>query len=176
VATGGAEQTHSFFVRVYETVSMHAHERAANSFLRAQAIVDTVTAGKMAAAAASAAALAGGRQQRGDLVRQELGAEAQGACACQAAFACAYVQKGASASDSPACDGRLVGRREQRLEGLLDSGGEHAAGDRGVGRGWRRWHVRVQRVQLRGPVTVRFISSRAPIVGQLSRPGPVIDA
>jgi hypothetical protein len=60
VATGGAEQTHSFFVRVYETVSMHAHERAANSFLRAQAIVDTVTAGKMAAAAASAAALAGG--------------------------------------------------------------------------------------------------------------------
>jgi hypothetical protein len=45
---------------VYEAVSMHAHERAANSFLRAQAIVDTVTAGKMAAAAASAAALAGG--------------------------------------------------------------------------------------------------------------------
>jgi RNA polymerase sigma factor (sigma-70 family) len=60
VAGGGAEQAHSLFVRVYETVSMHAHERAANSFLRAQAIVDTVTAGKMAAAAASAAALAGG--------------------------------------------------------------------------------------------------------------------
>ncbi len=39
---------------------MHVHERTANSFLRAQAIVDTVTAGKMAAAAASAAALAGG--------------------------------------------------------------------------------------------------------------------
>jgi RNA polymerase sigma factor (sigma-70 family) len=60
VAGGGAEQTHSFFVRVYETLTMHAHERAANSFLRAQAIVDTVTASKMAAAAASAAALAGG--------------------------------------------------------------------------------------------------------------------
>jgi RNA polymerase sigma factor (sigma-70 family) len=60
VASGGAEQTHSFFVRVYETVSLHMHERTANSLLRAQAIVDTVTAGKMAAAAASAAALAGG--------------------------------------------------------------------------------------------------------------------
>jgi hypothetical protein len=47
-------------VRVYETLAMHMHERTANSFLRAQAIVDTVTAGKMAAAAASAAALAGG--------------------------------------------------------------------------------------------------------------------
>jgi RNA polymerase sigma factor (sigma-70 family) len=60
VASGGAEQAHSLFLRVYETLTMHAHERAANSFLRAQAIVDTVTAGKMAAAAASAAALAGG--------------------------------------------------------------------------------------------------------------------
>jgi hypothetical protein len=59
VASGGAEHAHSLFVRVYETLTMHAHERAANSFLRAQAIVDTVTAGKMAAAAASAAALAG---------------------------------------------------------------------------------------------------------------------
>jgi RNA polymerase sigma factor (sigma-70 family) len=60
VASGGAEQTGSFFVRVYETMTVHLHERAANSFLRAQAIVDTVTAGKMAAAAASAAAVAGG--------------------------------------------------------------------------------------------------------------------
>jgi RNA polymerase sigma factor (sigma-70 family) len=60
VAGEGAEHTGSFFVRVYETVTMHLHERAANSFLRAQAVVDTVTAGKMAAAAASAAAVAGG--------------------------------------------------------------------------------------------------------------------
>jgi hypothetical protein len=60
VASGGVEQANGLFVRVYETLTMHAHERAANSFLRAQAIVDTVTAGKMAAAAASAAALAGG--------------------------------------------------------------------------------------------------------------------
>jgi len=60
LAGGGAEQAHGLFVRVYETLTMHLHERAASSFLRAQAIVDTVTAGKMAAAAASAAALAGG--------------------------------------------------------------------------------------------------------------------
>jgi hypothetical protein len=59
-ANGGVEQTGSFFVRVYETVSLHLHERAANSVLRAQAVFDTVTAGKMAAAAASAAAVAGG--------------------------------------------------------------------------------------------------------------------
>jgi hypothetical protein len=39
VAGGGAEQAHGLFVRVYETLTMHAHERAANSFLRAQAIV-----------------------------------------------------------------------------------------------------------------------------------------
>jgi RNA polymerase sigma factor (sigma-70 family) len=60
VANGGIEHTGSFFVRVYETVSLHLHERAANSFLRAQAVFDTVTAAKMAAAAASAAAVAGG--------------------------------------------------------------------------------------------------------------------
>jgi RNA polymerase sigma factor (sigma-70 family) len=59
-ANGGVEHTGSFFVRVYETVSLHLHERAANSVLRAQAVFDTVTAGKMAAAAASAAAVAGG--------------------------------------------------------------------------------------------------------------------
>jgi RNA polymerase sigma factor (sigma-70 family) len=60
VGSAGAEHAGSFFVRVYETTRMHLHERAANSFLRAQAIVDTVTAGKMAAVAASAAAVAGG--------------------------------------------------------------------------------------------------------------------
>jgi RNA polymerase sigma factor (sigma-70 family) len=60
VAAGAAEHTGSFFVRVYETVTMHLHERTANSLVRAQAIVDTVTAGKMAAVAASAAAVAGG--------------------------------------------------------------------------------------------------------------------
>jgi RNA polymerase sigma factor (sigma-70 family) len=59
-ANGGVEHTGSFFVRVYETVSLHLQERAANSVLRAQAVFDTVTAGKMAAAAASAAAVAGG--------------------------------------------------------------------------------------------------------------------
>jgi len=39
VASGGVEQANGLFVRVYETLTMHAHERAANSFLRAQAIV-----------------------------------------------------------------------------------------------------------------------------------------
>jgi hypothetical protein len=60
VASGGTEQAHGLFVRVYETLAMQMHERTANSVLRAQAIVDTVTAVKMPAAAASAAALAGG--------------------------------------------------------------------------------------------------------------------
>jgi RNA polymerase sigma factor (sigma-70 family) len=59
-AGGGAEHASSLFVRVYETMTMQLNERAAHSFLRAQAIIDTVTAGKMAAAAASAAAMAGG--------------------------------------------------------------------------------------------------------------------
>ena len=49
VASGGVEQANGLFVRVYETLTMNVHERAANSFVRAQAIVDTVTAGKMAA-------------------------------------------------------------------------------------------------------------------------------
>jgi RNA polymerase sigma factor (sigma-70 family) len=60
VGSVGAEHGSSFFVRVYETVAMHLHERTANSIMRAQAIVDTVSAGKMAAVAASAAAMAGG--------------------------------------------------------------------------------------------------------------------
>ncbi|MEA2254830.1 MAG: hypothetical protein QOG35_875 [Solirubrobacteraceae bacterium] len=60
VAAGGAEPSGSFFLRVYETVTMHLHERTANAFLRAQAIVDTAAAAKMAAVAASAAAVAGG--------------------------------------------------------------------------------------------------------------------
>ena len=42
MASGGAEQANGLFVRVYETLSMHVHERTANSFLRAQAIVDTL--------------------------------------------------------------------------------------------------------------------------------------
>ena len=59
IASGGADHA-SFFMRVYETVTLHLHERAANTIMRAQAIVDTATAGKMAAVAASAAAVAGG--------------------------------------------------------------------------------------------------------------------
>jgi RNA polymerase sigma factor (sigma-70 family) len=59
-AGAGADHAGSFFFRVYEAVSLHLHERGASSVMRAQAIVDTVTAYKMAAVAASAAALAGG--------------------------------------------------------------------------------------------------------------------
>ena len=59
-AGAGADHAGSFFFRVYEAVSLHLHERTASSVMRAQAIVDTVTAYKMAAVAASAAALAGG--------------------------------------------------------------------------------------------------------------------
>jgi RNA polymerase sigma factor (sigma-70 family) len=81
VASGGAEHTGSLFVRVYETVTMSLHERAANSFLRAQAIVDAVTAGKMAAAAASAAAVAGG------------GVAVQGALTAPATAPAALVQR-----------------------------------------------------------------------------------
>ncbi|MDP9344319.1 MAG: zf-HC2 domain-containing protein, partial [Actinomycetota bacterium] len=49
-----------FFTRAYETLAMTASERAANAVVRAQAVVDTVAAGKMAVAAASVAAVAGG--------------------------------------------------------------------------------------------------------------------
>jgi hypothetical protein len=56
VGGAGVEHAGGFFVRVYETVTMHLHERAANLFLRAQAVIDTVTAAKMAAVAAAAAA------------------------------------------------------------------------------------------------------------------------
>lgn len=48
------------FSRLYEAATMALNERAANAVLRAQAVVDTVAAGKMAAAAASVAAVAGG--------------------------------------------------------------------------------------------------------------------
>jgi RNA polymerase sigma factor (sigma-70 family) len=60
MAGAGVEQASAFFMRVYETVTLQFHERAANSILRAQAIVDTASVGKMAAVAASAAAVAGG--------------------------------------------------------------------------------------------------------------------
>jgi hypothetical protein len=49
VASGGAEQANGLFVRVYETLSMHVHERTANSFLRAQAIVRRIDNGASAA-------------------------------------------------------------------------------------------------------------------------------
>lgn len=47
-------------VRLYEAIAGALHERAAASVLKAQALLDATSAGKVAAAAASAAALAGG--------------------------------------------------------------------------------------------------------------------
>jgi len=47
-------------VRLYEAVAGGVHERAAASVLKAQALLDATSAGKVAAAVASAAAVAGG--------------------------------------------------------------------------------------------------------------------
>jgi hypothetical protein len=60
LADGPVEQAGGLLGRLAEWVLTSAHERAVGSVMRAQAVLDTVTAGKMAAVAASAAALAGG--------------------------------------------------------------------------------------------------------------------
>jgi Putative zinc-finger len=60
VADGPVEQAAGLLGRLAEWVLTSAHERAVGSVMRAQAVLDTATAGKMAAVAASAAALAGG--------------------------------------------------------------------------------------------------------------------
>jgi hypothetical protein len=57
---GSVEQAGGLLGRLAEWVLTSAHERAVGSVMRAQAVLDTATAGKMAAVAASAAALAGG--------------------------------------------------------------------------------------------------------------------
>jgi hypothetical protein len=57
---GPVRQAGGLLGRLAEWVLTSAHERAVGSVMRAQAVLDTVTAGKMAAVAASAAALAGG--------------------------------------------------------------------------------------------------------------------
>jgi anti-sigma factor RsiW len=60
LADGTVEQAGGLLGRLAEWVLTSAHERAVGSVMRAQAVLDTATAGKMAAVAASAAALAGG--------------------------------------------------------------------------------------------------------------------
>ena len=60
VAHGPAEQAGGLLGRLAEWVVATAHDRAATSLMRVQAVLDTATAGKAAAVAASAAALAGG--------------------------------------------------------------------------------------------------------------------
>jgi hypothetical protein len=57
---GRVEQAGGLLGRLAEWVLTSAHERAVGSVVRAQAVLDAATAGKMAAVAASAAALAGG--------------------------------------------------------------------------------------------------------------------
>ncbi|MCW3046508.1 MAG: polymerase, sigma-24 subunit, subfamily, partial [Solirubrobacterales bacterium] len=57
---GAVEQAGGLLGRLAEWVLTSAHERAVGSVMRAQVVLDTVTAGKVAAVAASAAALAGG--------------------------------------------------------------------------------------------------------------------
>jgi hypothetical protein len=60
LADGPVEQAGGLLGRLAEWALTSAHERAVGSVMRAQAVLDTATAGKMAAVAASAAALAGG--------------------------------------------------------------------------------------------------------------------
>jgi hypothetical protein len=50
----------SLLVRIYEAFAGALHERVASSVVKAQAVLDAASAGKVAAVAASAAALAGG--------------------------------------------------------------------------------------------------------------------
>jgi Putative zinc-finger len=57
---GSVEQAGGLLGRLAEWALTTAHERAVGSVVRAQAVLDTVTARKVAAVAASAAALAGG--------------------------------------------------------------------------------------------------------------------
>src|SRR5258708_2960062 len=56
LADGPVEQAGGLLGRLAEWVLTSAHERAVGSMVRAQGVLDTVTAGKMAAVAASAAA------------------------------------------------------------------------------------------------------------------------
>ncbi len=57
---GFGDQVAHLAMRLYEGVAGGLHERAINSFTKAQAVVEASAAGKVAAVAASAAAVAGG--------------------------------------------------------------------------------------------------------------------
>ena len=57
---GFGDQLTQLATRLYESVASGLHERAVNSFTKAQAVVEASAAGKVAAVAASAAAVAGG--------------------------------------------------------------------------------------------------------------------
>jgi hypothetical protein len=94
--------------RVYETVSLHLHERAANSFLRAQAVFDTVTAGKMAPRRRRRPAVAGG------------GFAVEGVVTSPRADRPARILRGAAAGAGPGLKtvlGRRTARRKPRRGG-----------------------------------------------------------
>jgi hypothetical protein len=130
VSGGGVEQAHGLFHRVYETVAIHLHERAASSFLRAQAIVDTVTAGNDGRR--GAVGRGAGGQRRGGRGRAQLAAErdargggaarGQGSDAlregagedageCEERFACGSVQIGRSSAVAGCGDRRAPSER-----------------------------------------------------------------
>jgi len=60
VASDGGEHVTSLFTRAYELVAGGLHDRAATSFTKVQAVVETTAVGKAAAIAGAAAAVAGG--------------------------------------------------------------------------------------------------------------------
>jgi RNA polymerase sigma factor (sigma-70 family) len=59
-APDAGEQVSSLLTRIYEMVAGGLHDRAATSFTKIQAVVETTAAGKAAAIAGAAAAVAGG--------------------------------------------------------------------------------------------------------------------
>lgn len=68
-----ADPASHFFVRLYEAVVVGFNERAANSLLRAQVIVEAVTTTKVATVAASAVAMTGGGLAVGQAVHPRVG-------------------------------------------------------------------------------------------------------
>jgi RNA polymerase sigma factor (sigma-70 family) len=60
VTADAGDQVSNFLTRVYELVAGGLHDRAATSFTKVQAVVETTAAGKAAAIAGAAAAVAGG--------------------------------------------------------------------------------------------------------------------
>jgi RNA polymerase sigma factor (sigma-70 family) len=93
-----AEPASHFAVRLYEALVVGANERAANSVLRAQAVLEAATSTKMAAVAASAVAVTGGGLAVGQTVQGGVGDGARPALVGASAARLADVVAGAGAS------------------------------------------------------------------------------